>query len=125
MLMRHSIWGLGFLLVVGCVNIRPPHIGVIMMSENYYASKTATVLLEEPKKPFEIIAMIEGQSRGNHSYTDVANAMKKKAGELGADAIVLAPLTRVPGFIAKGNEYINIKGAAIKFTETNSTKQTQ
>ena len=115
--MGRSLWWLGFLLFFGCVSIRPPHIGVVPMSGTTYPKRTAIVLLTDPTKPYEALAIIEGRSRGSHSYSDVVNAMRKKAGELGAHAIVIAPPTKESGLIMKGVMFTHVKGVAIRYKQ--------
>lgn len=128
--MRRSIWG--FLLLFACApNIRPPIVDVVMVHEELRRPpKEAMVALAAPEEiQYVSVAIIEGQGRGEgHSYSDVVNAMKKMAGELGADMLVLSQPTETRklnwgSMITLGDgKTVNVKGIAIRFVETDSTK---
>ncbi len=87
--------------------------------EKYPAKETAQVelLFAAPTRPYKVIA--DFQSRG-----EGAQAMRKKAAKIGADAVIVAKLggfydrsTEWAGNDAMIDTYSHITGTAIKFTK--------
>lgn len=128
--MLRSIWTLGFLLFYGCVTFSLPKVDVVMMENvQWRPEKNAVVSLSVPEnREYVTIAIIEGEGKSTgHSYSDVVNEMKKKAGELGADMLVLSQPTPVAaknvfGIYSDYKHSVNVKGVAISFVQSDSTK---
>lgn len=104
---------------------------VIMLdsSKKYPPTNSVLIIFDKPDKPYEEIAIIEGNGSIFNNYTQVLKAIQKKAAKIGADAIIPAtqqsiykPPSIVKNFdgtpltIPGGNE-ITIKAVAIRFKQ--------
>lgn len=97
----------------------------------YPRVENVQLLFNLPDRPYEVIAMIEGTGSVYNDESDVIKAMRKKAGKVGAHAIIFVstdlqympqqtfanPVQGSPPIsIAAGNK-ITSKAAAIRFTD--------
>jgi hypothetical protein len=97
--------------------------------ETYPATDNVQILTEPPVRPFKQIAMPEARGPVGTSTPDLLESMKRKAAEIGADAIIPtedASVQQQPGFMYNpwlggyqtigGGTVPGIRGIAIKYT---------
>src|SRR5690606_19651720 len=57
-------------------------------SRSYPPTQDVQLLLEEPSRPYEVIAIIEGQGSQYNNQSQVVRAAQRRAGRVGAHAIM-------------------------------------
>ena len=89
--MKRSITPLFVLLFIsGCM----AHTGVVMLdpATKYPPSSSVQILTENPSKPYTQIAILETSAVSGILVPEMLEDMRKKAMEIGADAIMPAPV---------------------------------
>lgn len=57
--------------------------------KTYPPSSSVDVLTEKPSRPYEQFAIVETQGSLNQPVSDMIDGLRKKAMEVGADAVIL------------------------------------
>lgn len=113
-------------ILAGCASA---HVVMLDTSRSYPPTKGVVMLMGEPERSYEVIAIIEGNGSQFNNQTQVIKAIQKKARKIGAHAIYLissenqyvpttytrnldGSLLTIPG----GNKQI-VKALAIRFTD--------
>ena len=69
------------------------------------------VLYQEPKEPYEVIALVNRRTGVEHAATGDVSALREEAAKLGADALIVTEAHGMTFF-----SYAEASGKAIKWT---------
>ena len=100
-------------------------------SRTYEPTENVQLLLEEPSRPYEIIAIIEAEGSQYNNQSQVVRAARGKAEKIGAHAIMPVanesrnvapqmlpnPVAGGPPIYMAGGTQMTLKFAAIRFTD--------
>jgi hypothetical protein len=100
------LWG--SLVLPGCIHTEEIMLGP---AAAYPPSQNVAILSQRPAGPYKEIAVVEAQ--GSVSEEDLLASARRKAGDLGADAIVVLPKEQKPG--TGGLLFPVVKALAIKY----------
>ncbi|WP_323001792.1 hypothetical protein [Denitromonas sp.] len=104
------------LLVVGCAG---PTINVAKLSGESYPSvapdKVAVVATGGLKRPYKEIGIFDvEEGPGSQTYDEMIQALRVRAGAMGADAVLIDTSTRNQGMMPVGGMLMAINGKSIK-----------
>ena len=123
--MRKGVWiGILFGLLVGCASMTVVPLG----EQKVYSPRTVPdkilVFVEKPETTFVQIALLDYTGKSQSSKSGAIKAIKNKAAQIGADAIILQEIdekTSVSGYVNQYAGWVNttkkpvVKAIAIRF----------
>ena len=115
-------------VVAGCAGA---DVMLLDPSRTYPPTENVRLLLEEPKQPYEMIAIIEAKGSQYNNQSQVVRAAQKRAGKIGAHAIIPIanetrnvapqvmpnPVAGSPPIYIAGGAQLTMKFAAIRFAD--------
>lgn len=86
------------LLAIGCVSLKVQRLDEVVRPVQ--PPESVVVLLEEPERPYTVIAVVESSYDGAlKGFDDLRQKMVAEAAELGGDALLLGPEAKKTGVI--------------------------
>jgi lipopolysaccharide export system protein LptA len=93
------------ILVAGCINTSVQRLDHAVRPAR--SPDSVTVLLEEPQRPYNVIAVIEANAKTVFdSFDDLRKAMVAEAAKLGGEAVILVSESTDSEFVFTGNAMI-------------------
>ena len=128
--MRHSATALALavVLISGCAGA---DVMLVDPSQKYEPTENVQFLLEEPSRPYEMIAVIEAKGSQYNNQSQVVRAARREAEKIGAHAIMPVstegrnvapqmlpnPVAGGPPIYMAGGTQMTMKFTAIRFTD--------
>lgn len=114
------------LIITGCATADAT---LIDPSRRYEPTENVVLIVEEPNKPYEVIAIIEGNGSQYNNQSDILKSIRKEAMKIGAHAILpistekeyvpttthANPVAGSPPITLAGGNKIIMKVAAIRY----------
>jgi hypothetical protein len=86
------------LLVFGCVSLKVQRLDEVVRPAQ--PPESVAVLLEEPDRPYTVIAVVESSFDGAlKGFDDLRREMIAEAAQLGGDAVIIGPESKKTGVI--------------------------